>query len=43
VVVRATTAGACSTIVSKLGYWMPRGQTFRTGGMVAGPVVTCQD
>lgn len=43
VVVRATTAGACSTVVSKLGYWMPRGQTFRTGGMVAGPAVGCDE
>ncbi|MEU3557905.1 hypothetical protein [Streptomyces fragilis] len=41
VVVRATTGDACSTVVSKLGYWMPRGQTFRTGGMVAGPAVAC--
>ncbi|MEU6160634.1 hypothetical protein [Streptomyces sp. NPDC047130] len=41
VVVRATTTGTCSTVVSKLGYWMPQGQTFRTGGMVAGPTVTC--
>ncbi|MER5479824.1 hypothetical protein ABT026_23070 [Streptomyces sp. NPDC002734] len=43
VVVRATTADACSTVVSKLGYWMPRGQTFRTGGMVAGPAVGCRE
>ncbi|MDH6228706.1 MULTISPECIES: hypothetical protein [Streptomyces] len=41
VVVRATTTDTCSTVVSKLGYWMPKGQTFRTGGMVAGPAVAC--
>ncbi|NYV75563.1 hypothetical protein, partial [Streptomyces sp. UH6] len=43
VVVRATTTDACSTVVSKLGYWMPKGQTFRTGGMVAGPAVGCDE
>jgi hypothetical protein len=43
VVVRATTTAECSTVVSKLGYWMPKGQTFRTGGMVAGPAVACEE
>ncbi|MEU0744321.1 hypothetical protein [Streptomyces sp. NPDC006134] len=40
--VRATLESACSTIVSKLGYWMPRGQALHTGGMVAGPTVGCE-
>ncbi|MGC5036541.1 hypothetical protein ACPXCS_03100 [Streptomyces sp. DT190] len=34
-------ASACSTVVSKLGYWMPRGQALFTGGMVEGPTVGC--
>ncbi|WP_413760168.1 hypothetical protein [Streptomyces sp. MMBL 11-3] len=34
--------GACSSVVSKLGYWMPRGQSLHTGGMPAGPTVTCR-
>ncbi|MDT0390270.1 hypothetical protein [Streptomyces dubilierae] len=34
-------ASACSTVVSKLGYWMPRGQALYTGGMVEGPTVGC--
>ncbi|MFG3498109.1 hypothetical protein [Streptomyces sp. NPDC047928] len=33
-------AGACSTIVSKLGYWTPRGQQV-SGAMLNGPTVTC--
>ncbi|WP_247706491.1 hypothetical protein [Streptomyces liliiviolaceus] len=41
VVVHARVADACTSIVSKLGYWMPRGQTFHTGGMLAGPTVGC--
>ncbi|OKJ99441.1 hypothetical protein AMK26_25700 [Streptomyces sp. CB03234] len=40
VTVRATLKDACSTIVSKLGYWTPRGQES-TGGMLTGPTVTC--
>ncbi|MGA4866343.1 hypothetical protein ACPB9J_27250 [Streptomyces lavendulocolor] len=40
VTVRATLAAACSTIVSKLGYWTPRGQES-TGGMITGPTLTC--
>ncbi|GGX20219.1 hypothetical protein [Streptomyces lomondensis] len=39
--VRVTLASACSTVVSKLGYWMPRGQALHTGGMVEGPTVGC--
>ncbi|MER7406948.1 hypothetical protein ABT373_31860 [Streptomyces sp. NPDC000070] len=39
--VRVTLASACSTVVSKLGYWMPRGQAVYTGGMVEGPTVGC--
>ncbi|MFC8194813.1 hypothetical protein ACFWBR_11300 [Streptomyces sp. NPDC060006] len=42
VVVRARVLGACSTVVSKLGYWTPRGQSLYTGGMLAGPTVTCR-
>ncbi|MET9441136.1 hypothetical protein [Streptomyces sp. NPDC006610] len=41
VVVRVTLGGSCSTVVSKLGYWMPRGQALYTGGMLAGPTVRC--
>lgn len=41
VLVRAALSKNCSTIVSKAGYWMPKGQTFRTGGMIAGPPVKC--
>ncbi|WP_406463625.1 hypothetical protein OH768_48800 [Streptomyces sp. NBC_01622] len=41
VVVRVTLKSRCSTVVSKLGYWMPQGQTLYTGGMLAGPTVTC--
>ncbi|QGV82724.1 hypothetical protein EIZ62_17925 [Streptomyces ficellus] len=41
VTVRATLQkGACSTVVSKLGYWTPRGQES-TGGMITGPTLTC--
>lgn len=39
--VQVTTAETCSTVVSKLGYWMPRGQALYTGGMVEGPTVGC--
>ncbi|MFK4144713.1 hypothetical protein [Streptomyces sp. NPDC004065] len=39
--VRVTLGSACSTVVSKLGYWMPRGQELYTGGMQPGPAVSC--
>jgi hypothetical protein len=39
--VRVTLRSACSTVVSKLGYWMPRGQEVFTGGMLVGPTVRC--
>ncbi|MGX1563505.1 hypothetical protein [Streptomyces sp. NPDC055506] len=39
--VQVTQGSACSTVVSKLGYWMPRGQALYTGGMVEGPTVGC--
>ncbi|MDL2075879.1 hypothetical protein QNN03_05450 [Streptomyces sp. GXMU-J15] len=39
--VRIALREACSTVVSKLGYWMPRGQALYTGAMVAGPTVEC--
>lgn len=41
VVVRASVGSACSTVVSKLGYWMPQGQALYTGGMLEGPTVRC--
>ncbi|WP_329263372.1 hypothetical protein OG223_47630 [Streptomyces sp. NBC_01478] len=41
VVVQAALKSRCSTLVSKLGYWMPQGQALYTGGMLAGPTVTC--
>ncbi|MFI5683332.1 hypothetical protein [Streptomyces sp. NPDC051636] len=42
VAVRVAVKGTCSTLVSKLGYWMPQGQTLYTGGMLAGPTVICR-
>jgi hypothetical protein len=39
--VQVAQGSACSTVVSKLGYWMPRGQALYTGGMVEGPTVGC--
>ncbi|MER8220268.1 hypothetical protein ABTZ58_06655 [Streptomyces sp. NPDC094143] len=39
--VKVRLSSACSTVVSKLGYWMPRGQALYTGGMVEGPTVGC--
>lgn len=41
VVVRVALRDTCSTVVSKLGYWMPEGQALYTGGMLAGPTVEC--
>ncbi|WP_328875743.1 hypothetical protein OHT76_39850 [Streptomyces sp. NBC_00287] len=41
VVVRVAQRDTCSTVVSKLGYWMPQGQALYTGGMLAGPTVEC--
>ncbi|MFB8774794.1 hypothetical protein [Streptomyces broussonetiae] len=41
VTVRVTLDARCSTVVSKLGYWMPRGQALYTGGMLEGPTVGC--
>ncbi|MFD7713567.1 hypothetical protein ACFV6E_42585 [Streptomyces sp. NPDC059785] len=41
VVVRVTVRRGCSTVVSKLGYWMPQGQSLYTGGMLAGPTLRC--
>ncbi|MGW5372619.1 hypothetical protein ACWES4_30985, partial [Streptomyces sp. NPDC004011] len=40
--VRVTVGPECSTVVSKLGYWLPRGQELYTGGMLAGPALTCR-
>ncbi|MDN3296215.1 hypothetical protein QWM81_19550 [Streptomyces ficellus] len=42
VTVRATLKATCSTLVSKLGYWTPKGQQT-TGGMLTGPTVTCKN
>ncbi len=39
--VDVTLGRSCSTVVSKLGYWMPRGQEVYTGGMLVGPTVGC--
>ncbi|WP_281404319.1 hypothetical protein [Streptomyces roseirectus] len=41
VVVRVAVGERCGTVVSKLGYWMPRGQALYTGGMLEGPTVGC--
>ncbi|MFB9607009.1 hypothetical protein ACFFTQ_29050 [Streptomyces roseofulvus] len=40
--VRVTVGSTCSTVVSKLGYWMPDGQALYTGGMLPGPTLTCR-
>jgi hypothetical protein len=40
--VRVTVGATCSTVVSKLGYWLPRGQDLYTGAMLAGPTLTCR-
>jgi hypothetical protein len=42
VVVRVAVPDRCSTVVSKLGYWMPQGQAVYTGGMLVGPTVGCR-
>ncbi|MFF8478518.1 hypothetical protein [Streptomyces sp. NPDC015414] len=39
--VRVTVGPDCSTVVSKLGYWVAQGQSLYTGGMLAGPTLTC--
>ncbi|MFF5973452.1 hypothetical protein ACFY7C_18195 [Streptomyces sp. NPDC012769] len=41
VTVRVFVGPACSTVVSKLGYWMPDGQALYTGSMQPGPELTC--
>ncbi|MFJ3223024.1 hypothetical protein ACIPJS_06615 [Streptomyces sp. NPDC086783] len=43
VVVHVSLPESCSTVVSKLGYWMPQGQAVYTGGMLVGPTLTCAD
>ncbi|MFG3200602.1 hypothetical protein [Streptomyces sp. NPDC048192] len=40
--VRFTVGSTCSTVVSKLGYWVPKGQDMFTGNMLAGPTLTCR-
>ncbi|MER6072628.1 hypothetical protein ABT187_28005 [Streptomyces sp. NPDC001817] len=37
-----TVGAKCSTVVSKLGYWVPKGQDMFTGNMLAGPTLTCR-
>ncbi|WEO93817.1 hypothetical protein A6P39_007245 [Streptomyces sp. FXJ1.172] len=39
--VRITVGAKCSTVVSKLGYWIPQGQSMYTGAMLEGPKLTC--
>ncbi|MFJ9817590.1 hypothetical protein ACIRU3_20420 [Streptomyces sp. NPDC101151] len=39
--VRVTLASNCSTVVSKLGYWMPKGQALFAGDLLAGPTLSC--
>ncbi|WP_228974182.1 hypothetical protein [Streptomyces sp. DH12] len=42
VTVRVTVpSGTCSTVVSKLGYWTPKGQQV-SGAMLNGPTVSCR-
>ncbi|WP_416968993.1 hypothetical protein [Streptomyces sp. 4F14] len=41
VVVEVAAGERCAPVVSKLGYWMPRGQALYTGGMLEGPAVGC--
>ncbi|OIK04160.1 hypothetical protein [Streptomyces monashensis] len=40
--VRVTLGAKCSTVVSKLGYWVPQGQSMYTGAMLEGPKLTCR-
>ncbi|WBO62308.1 hypothetical protein [Streptomyces camelliae] len=40
--VRVTVGAKCSTVVSKLGYWVPQGQSMFTGAMLEGPKLTCR-
>jgi hypothetical protein len=42
VVVDVSVKDACSTVVSKVGYWMPKGQSVYTGALLTGPTVTCE-
>ncbi|MEU1072728.1 MULTISPECIES: hypothetical protein [unclassified Streptomyces] len=32
---------SCSSVVSKMGYWLPNGQDTYTGNMMMGPTLTC--
>ncbi|MBL1084440.1 hypothetical protein JK359_21150 [Streptomyces actinomycinicus] len=40
--VRIIVGSKCSTVVSKLGYWIPKGQALYTGAMLPGPTLTCR-
>ncbi|QHA10095.1 hypothetical protein GQF42_39260 [Streptomyces broussonetiae] len=40
--VQITVGSKCSTVVSKLGYWIPQGQSMFTGAMLEGPKLTCR-
>ncbi len=39
--VRVRVGTVCSSVVSKMGYWLPKGQEIYTGHMLEGPVVRC--
>ncbi|MFF9473901.1 hypothetical protein ACF1E9_14955 [Streptomyces roseolus] len=43
VTVQVSAGPTCSTVVSKLGYWMPNGQALYTGSMQPGPTLTCAE
>ncbi|MEV4924828.1 hypothetical protein [Streptomyces roseoverticillatus] len=32
----------CSTVISKMGYWLPEGQATYNGGMLQGPTLKCE-
>lgn len=42
ITVRITVGAKCSSVVSKLGYWVPQGQSMYTGAMLEGPTLTCR-
>ncbi|WP_190025180.1 hypothetical protein [Streptomyces hiroshimensis] len=39
--VRVRMGKVCSPVVSKMGYWLPKGQEAYTGNMLVGPTVGC--
>ncbi len=40
--VRVSLGKDCSTIISKMGYWLPEGQATYNGGMLQGPALRCE-